>query len=73
MIERTRRKLDEAKFFYERLVKQQKRLVNDPRAFPRQLPQLSSGIHKRRDDRNTALELARDTTPIFGALGRRAL
>jgi hypothetical protein len=33
MIERTRRKLDEARFFYERLLRQQGRLVNDPRAF----------------------------------------
>jgi hypothetical protein len=33
MIERTRRKLDEARFFYERLVKQQKRFGADPRAF----------------------------------------
>jgi hypothetical protein len=33
MIERTRRKVDEAKFFYEHLVRRQGRLVNDPRAF----------------------------------------
>jgi hypothetical protein len=33
MIEATRRKLDEARFFYGHLVKRQKRFTNDPRAF----------------------------------------
>jgi hypothetical protein len=33
MIERTRTKLDEARFFYGHLVKQQKPFRHDPRAF----------------------------------------